>query len=213
MPNVKNNAAAQETRRRLIEAAGEIFAERGLHAATTKEITDRAGVNAAAINYHFRDKFELYAAVIRHALSQAPVAFLTHAADAPPPPPEDRLRAYVTNILQDFRSSSRPAWHATLIAHELVQPTAALQAVMEELIRPWVDYIEGIVRDILGPDAPRDQIIRAAMSVSSQCFLYRYKSQLTYWLYPQLLHEENLQPGIDHIVAFSLAALRGLRSQ
>jgi len=208
MPNIKNNASAQETRRRLIEAAGEIFAKHG-HAATTKEITDRAGVNAAAINYHFRDKSELYAAVIRHALSHAPVASQIQATDASP---EDRLRAYVTDILQNFRSSSRPDWHATLITHELVQPTAALQAVIEELIRPRADYIEGIVRDILGPDAPREQVIRAAMSVGSQCFLYPYKNQIARWLYPQLLHDEDMQPGIDHIVAFSLAALRGLRT-
>ena len=59
MANVKNNAAAQETRRRLLAAAGEVFAEAGFHAATVKVITDRAGASVAAVNYHFRDKAEL----------------------------------------------------------------------------------------------------------------------------------------------------------
>src|ERR1700742_1823513 len=65
MANVKNNSASQETQRRLLLAAGEIFAERGYHAATIKEITDRAGASLASVNYHFRDKAELYSAVLR----------------------------------------------------------------------------------------------------------------------------------------------------
>src|SRR5476651_2466907 len=65
MANVKNNSASQETRRRLLQAAGEVFAERGFHAATIKDITDRAGASLASVNYHFRDKSELYAAVLR----------------------------------------------------------------------------------------------------------------------------------------------------
>ncbi|MCL2640396.1 MAG: CerR family C-terminal domain-containing protein [Phycisphaerales bacterium] len=207
MPNVKNNIAAQETRRRLIEAAGKVFADIGLHAATIKQITTLAGVNAAAVNYHFRDKFELYTAVIRHALSQTPVASYISANDAPP---EERLRAYVTHILQALGSSERPPWPAILISHELVQPTAALQAVMEELIRPRTDHLEGIVRDILGPDAPREQVIHAAMSIGSQCFFHLYQRQIVRWLHPQLLPDQTMQSSIDHIVAFSLSALRGL---
>ncbi len=65
MANVKNNTATQETRRRLLTAAGEVFAERGFHDATIKQITDRAGASLASVNYHFSDKAELYAAVIR----------------------------------------------------------------------------------------------------------------------------------------------------
>ena len=41
------------TRAQLLEAAGEIFAEKGLDRATGKEIADRAGTNSAAVNYYF----------------------------------------------------------------------------------------------------------------------------------------------------------------
>lgn len=69
MANIKNNVAGQETCRKILEAAGQVFAERGLHAATLQEITDRAGVNKAAVNYHFHDKNELYAAVVKYAIT------------------------------------------------------------------------------------------------------------------------------------------------
>src|SRR4030095_12192205 len=55
-----------ETRQRLLEAAGEVFAARGFRAATVREICQRAQANLAAVNYHFGDKERLYAAVLQY---------------------------------------------------------------------------------------------------------------------------------------------------
>lgn len=210
MPNVKNNAAAQETRRRLIDAAGAVFAERGLHAATTKEITDRAGVNAAAINYHFSDKFALYAAVIRYALSLTPIAL---PAERLTGSPEECLRAHITALFDDLYARSRPAWRATLLAHEFAQPTAALDAVVDELIRPRTRFLHQVVRDILGPGASEQQVVRASLSIGAQCFLYLYQAELVRRLYPDLLGENRSREMGAHIAEFSLGALRAMRRQ
>lgn len=43
-----------------LEAAGEVFAERGFKAATIQEISQRANANIASAYYHFRDKESLY---------------------------------------------------------------------------------------------------------------------------------------------------------
>ena len=42
-------------RERLLEAAGEIFAEHGFRNTTVREICKRADINLAAVNYYFRD--------------------------------------------------------------------------------------------------------------------------------------------------------------
>jgi AcrR family transcriptional regulator len=54
------------TRDRIVEAAGEMFAEKGFDATTVRDICQRAEANIAAVNYYFGDKQRLYVeAVVR----------------------------------------------------------------------------------------------------------------------------------------------------
>lgn len=52
-----------ETKQRILEAAEALFAEDGLSTTSLRKITTRAGVNLAAVNYHFGGKDELIKAV------------------------------------------------------------------------------------------------------------------------------------------------------
>jgi len=205
MANVKDNAASQETQRKLIDAAGQVFAERGLHAATLQEITTRAGVNKAAVNYHFRDKLELYAAVVRHCLS-------FRAEPAPEEmtgPPEERLRALIAHIIREILDPAKPPWRAAIINHELAQPTAALDAVMEELIAPRSRLQRDIVRRLLGPRASEEKVARATLSIIAQCLVYLHDRRIMARLHPILAQDDRKPDEIArHIAEFSLAALR-----
>jgi TetR/AcrR family transcriptional regulator, regulator of cefoperazone and chloramphenicol sensitivity len=55
-------ARGDETRQRIIEAAIELFGERGFAAASTRDIAARAGVNAPALQYYFENKEGVYCA-------------------------------------------------------------------------------------------------------------------------------------------------------
>lgn len=52
------------TRARLLEAAGEVFAERGFHGASVEDITDRAGFSRGAFYSNFESREELFLAVL-----------------------------------------------------------------------------------------------------------------------------------------------------
>jgi AcrR family transcriptional regulator len=54
---------AHDTRRRLLDIARGVYAERGYEAATNKEIADLAHMTTAALYYHFPSKRDLYLAV------------------------------------------------------------------------------------------------------------------------------------------------------
>ena len=53
------------SRQRLLAAAGEVFAEKGLKGGTVREICTRAEANLAAVNYYFRSKEELYEEIVK----------------------------------------------------------------------------------------------------------------------------------------------------
>src|SRR5258707_6288255 len=96
-----------ETRQRLLEAAGEVFASRGFRDATTREICEKAQANVAAGNYHFGDKEELYAAVFDYARTCAVAQF--SELGSPTTPPDERLHAFVPARLNPFLDQGQPA--------------------------------------------------------------------------------------------------------
>ncbi|HOW69723.1 MAG TPA: TetR/AcrR family transcriptional regulator [Phycisphaerae bacterium] len=210
MANVKNNASSQETRRKLIDAAGKVFSERGLHAATLREITHLAGVNTASVNYHFNDKYELYRAVVRHAvgltLRNLPAEQLTGS-------PENRLRAFIAHVIKDSHDPARPEWRTSLLSHELNQPTAAMEAVMDELIWPRVHFVNGLIRDILGPQATKEEVASGAFSVIAQIVHCLYNAGLLRRIEPKLVEPDNAETLAAHITEFSLAGLHAMRDQ
>ncbi len=72
------------TRAKLLDSAGQVFADSGYQAATVREICARAGVNIALINYHFGDKLELYTEVLRHRSGLPKTGSSRRRSKAPP---------------------------------------------------------------------------------------------------------------------------------
>ena len=54
----------QDSRAAILKAARSVFARRGFEGASTREVAEAARVNNAMIYYHFKDKVELYRAVL-----------------------------------------------------------------------------------------------------------------------------------------------------
>ena len=63
-----------ETRAEIVAAAERHFAERGFEAARLEDIAADVGIRRAAIFYYFRDKHELYAAVLEEVFAGAMAA-------------------------------------------------------------------------------------------------------------------------------------------
>ena len=70
-PRARRDGRKARTRERLLEAAGDVFAERGYRLARVVDICARAGANVAAVNSHFGGKAALYAEVWRRAFEEA----------------------------------------------------------------------------------------------------------------------------------------------
>src|SRR5262245_57443958 len=120
-----------KTRERILDAAGEVFAEKGLRDATIREIIARAKANLAAVNYHFRGKEGLYAEVLEREMR---AMHAKHPLDADGGTPERRLKAFVDAFLR--RVTDRGSRVGRLMSREMIDPTAALDLLCERVIRP-----------------------------------------------------------------------------
>ena len=78
---MKKTEQYEFTRKALLQAARELFAERGYANTPTQEIVERAGVTRGALYYHFRDKTDVFRAVFED-ISLSVIAQVTSAVQA-----------------------------------------------------------------------------------------------------------------------------------
>ena len=62
------DATSADTKTRILDAAELLFMEHGFEATSLRSLTSAAGVNLAAVNYHFGSKEELFQAVLTRRL-------------------------------------------------------------------------------------------------------------------------------------------------
>lgn len=207
------------TRRRLLEAAGEVFADHGFHHATVREICRRAGTNIASVNYHFRDKESLYLEVLtwcgQVALEKYPISGGVREGASP----ADRLHAFIRNYLDRLLDEGRPAWHGKLISREMVEPTRALDELAMHFVKPQYTRLFEIITAIVSPDGgahavPEQVVRRCACSVVGQCLFYKLCRPMIQRIAPQQSYDPAARAElVEHIFAFSLAALHATRDE
>jgi len=201
-----------ETRLQLLEAAAEVFAERGFDAATVREICEKAGANVASVNYHFRDKETLYAEVLQYALHRANVKFPAGLGLKANATIQQRLGSFIHAFLLRIFEEGPHAWHGKLMLREMVKPTAALDTLVEAEIRPMAGRLQGMVREILGSKASAAEVRLSAMSVVSQILFYHHCRPVVARVFPDLKFDRReIDRLAEHITEFSLAALKGRR--
>ncbi len=91
------------TKDRILGAAEQLFAQRGFDGASLRQLTTAAGVNLAAVNYHFGSKEKLVEEVFRRrldALNARRMEALARLGDEHPPTLEEVLDAYIRPALE-----------------------------------------------------------------------------------------------------------------
>jgi len=205
---------AVRTRKSLLAAASEVFAEKGYHDATIAEICERAKVNGAAVNYHFGDKETLYVEAWRHSFSQSLKAHPPDGGVSEDARPEERLRGQVEALLRRIADENNKEF---LIVHkELANPTGLLEEVTRKDLQPLREKMEILVRELLGPCASDMQVRFCAIGIVSQCI----SPMLVRRMEKTRPQGKDDFPGIDdidsyakHVVKFSLAGIGAIREE
>jgi AcrR family transcriptional regulator len=199
-------AEFDDTRTKLLEIAGEVFAERGFELTTVREICRRADVqNLASINYYFRDKNNLYVEAVRTAFKGSA------EQESLPKWPEDatptqKLRDYITRFAATLIGSNRPTWHHLLVSRELAQPTDGCLAFVRDFARPHFDVLVGLLGEVL-PNAEPIRLHMTALSIIGQVIHHRCaRTIISQIVGPEVDRYDAATVG-RHVADFSLAAL------
>ena len=154
-----------ETRTRILDAAEELFMQHGFEGASMRMLTARAGVNLAAINYHFGSKDALIDAVFRRRLDPMNAARLAELerleADAGGKPlaPEAIIRAFLgasLRMIEDTRGGGRT--FTRLLGRAYTEPAKAIRLLIGGMYTPAIERFKAAFARAL-PELPRDELV------------------------------------------------------
>lgn len=200
-------STVEDTKDRILEAAGPIFAEKGFRNATVREICQAAQANLAAINYHFGDKERLYIETVKRAHR----ARMEHASLPDWPPgtaPAARLHGFVYMFLRRMLADDAASWHTHLMLRELSHPTAACAELVREFIRPHFDVLLSILDELVPPETNEVERHQIGFSIVGQCLHYRVAQPIVRLLIsPEEYEQYDAERLAEHISRWTLAAL------
>ena len=206
------------TRQSIADAAESLFGERGFVGTSLRQITDKAGVNLAAVNYHFHSKEDLYRQVLfgrLRPINAERLALLAQAeqlaGDHPVP-----FRAVLDTFVRPWlRHASEPAsggiLSLRLLSRELIDPQPFLQDELARELEPLMTRYTQVLGSSLPGVPPPELFWRLQFSLGTLL------SMAVRW---QDLHRVAFGPGaksggedsVRRLIGFCAAGLEALRT-
>lgn len=153
-----------DTKLRILDVAEELFGERGLDRVSIRDITDKAKVNLAAINYHFGSKEDLIAAVFERRVVPVNHARLTaldaveKSAGKRDPKLEAILEAFIRPTLQCCLQPSKGGTaFSKLFGRCLSEPSPEIEALLKKQFEPLMERMDAALMKAL-PKLSRSEI-------------------------------------------------------
>lgn len=202
-----------EPKERIIKAAFEIFGEKGYKSTTIREICKKADVSLALVNYHFRNKKNLYEVIVTTTIEKAFKSIPEKDFLREEMSPEERLRNFIRMLMYRLFSEKGLGTTPTavkLMAKELTSPTEAMDIIYNSYLRRMLELMYDIFKNLAGDDIDKENYMRFVSSIAGQC------------LHPLLAREllsragfelssrtEDIEKHAEHIYRFSLSAIKG----
>lgn len=206
-----------DTKRDIILAASSCFANRGYKDTTIRSIAAKAGVNIAAINYHFGDKERLYLEVLRYWVKDAFKSNPFQAIFDESLSLEKRLRSFIYDVLLCVvgPDGSGTGFGRLITLESAFFPTDMIRQIIQESIGEPTEQLLKVVEALLGESATEEKVHFYSASIVGQTVFYYVSRHLN----PILFHLEPVAGGpqldriADSICRFSLDALEAERKR
>jgi TetR/AcrR family transcriptional regulator, regulator of cefoperazone and chloramphenicol sensitivity len=200
-----------EARQKLIRAAGQVFAEVGYDLATVRQITDRAEVNVASINYHFGDKLNLYREVLSETFSERTELLGQRCSKGSP---KLRLHHFIEWVVAEEKDETRP-WHRILVVREIGDPSSSRSPeLLVELIRPNHLILSSILNDLTRHALTKTELEILTQMIAALCVHWLDRSAFIQKLSPELtFSSKQTKRLVEQIHQFALGGVNSFVRQ
>jgi len=199
----------RETRVRLLSTATRLFADHGFKRVTVREICRAAHANVAAINYHFGDKLGLYREVLQQAIDGMARTNDAAKTAGEGQPPEEKLRRFIVLFLGQIVRPEFAMLHR-LVQREMQDPTPVLDALVAQGVKPRLEYLSGVVADMIGGEPDDPAVLQCVGSINAQAIIYFPNPIATRLGYEFKATPEDIGSAAAHIASFSIAGVRAV---
>jgi AcrR family transcriptional regulator len=148
-----------ETRTRILDAAEELFMQQGFGGTSMRLLTAKAGVNLAAVNYHFGSKHALIEALFRRRLDPMNAERIAALEQLEDLSAENIIRAFVRpslRLIEDAKGGGRN--FIRLLGRTYTEPAKALRQLIGQMYAPTMQRYKSALERAL-PQMPRDELV------------------------------------------------------
>jgi len=180
---------ADERRQDIIRAAMEVFARNGFGGSTTREIAENAGISEAMIYSHFRNKQDLYTAIIDEKLQESePLYYPLDAMRN-----KDDPRVFTTIVSNYLRRHSEDTTFLRLLLFSALEGHELASMFVAGPVRKFFEFLA----DYIGQRIDEGAFKPVNPEITSRCLLGMVHY---YVLLREILGDDTLNP-IDHTEA------------
>jgi len=209
----------QDTRDLILDAAEETFATKGYHGASVRTITAKAGVNIAAINYHFGSKEALFEAVFRRRatpINEARCERLQSIVDKArksgrKPVLKDVVRAFVEPTIHAATYVKRASALIGILHQPNAEDSSRARKVFMETIKPsMIMYIDALALAL--PETDKEELKwKVLFSMGTFITTMHYFAGMFDGFTTIMPKEKNIESIVERLVAFISGGLEGAR--
>lgn len=153
----------------LLAQAARVFAERGYHATTMRDIAQASGVSLAGIYYYVRGKEALLSRIQERCF--AGVLEGAREAVAASEDPAERVQAFVRHHVGYFAAHMA---EMKVLSHEAGCLSGEAHRRVEAIKRRYVDLLEGLLREAAPDEAPVDRSAAAYLLFGMMNWMYTW---------------------------------------
>ena len=199
------------TRDRILDEAESLFARKGYHGVSVREITSAADCNLAAVNYHFGNKQNLYLEVFRSRwlprASQVNASFRRTLKANGDLTPSAVIQSLAQAFLDGPLTDTERKRHHQLISGELAQPTEAFELVADQVLQPLFNRLLDDLKAAMPEEKDGEQLALNAFSILAMVLYFNLARPFISRFTGYAIDDNFKARLVNHIVNFSLRGL------